>query len=115
MYTSSNATGLGTGWHFDKGQGGDPHKINKLAPGTWWHCYSKSTAPKPTLSTTAIAETGKAQLYHAFDGDILAPASMGPVKSNVSSGIIGMTFVEVCHLSSFFSPAFALRNCHDLR
>ncbi len=86
LYTSSSSPGLGAGWQFNKGQGGDPHKISKLAPGTWWHCYSKSS----------VAEIGKVQLYHAHDGDITAPELMGPVKSNVSSGIIGMTFVEVC-------------------
>ena len=88
LYTTSKTPGLGAGWAYDQGQGGDPHKISKLTSEPWWHCYSKSTEPEPSFAATAIVQAGKAQSQ-------LYPELMGPVKSNVSSGIIGMNFVEV--------------------
>lgn len=102
LYTTSKTPGLGAGWEYNNGQGGDPHKINKLTSEPWWHCYSKSTELEPRFDATAIAQTGKAQSQ-------LYPKLMGPVKSNVSSGIIGMNFVEV--RVAFFLSCF--RNCHE--
>jgi hypothetical protein len=85
LYTSSSAAKpIGSGWVFDKGQGGDPTKISKLAPGDWWHCYARQTQEQQQ------AEAGRGHRTLAA----LTESDTGPIKTNVSSGVIGMEFVE---------------------
>jgi len=72
LYTPAGSKGP-SGWRYTNGQAGDPHKIAKSTSDKWWSCFTKKVA----------AETGRKKV-----------ALAGPVKSNVSSGIIGMGFVE---------------------
>jgi hypothetical protein len=100
---SGAGTGTTLGWRYSAGQGGDPHKISRLAPGSWWHCYTKGPDDDGHgAALTAAAAPPQQQLLPKFGKCLAAysgsstggPPVGGPVKSNVSSGIIGMPFVE---------------------
>ena len=90
--TATRPRALGPGWSPNKGGGGTLPLSTVTAGEPWWHCYVKA------------AGGGK-----AADGGRLPAAAAaeraaigGPVKSNISSGVIGMPFVE--------APAIFKRN-----
>lgn len=94
LYTTSSNP-LGTGWNHKVGQGGDPTKINKLAPGSWWHCYTKLEQQDADQQATEETQQGQVQEQPSEEtGDAVALTIKGPIKTNVSSGVIGMSFVE---------------------
>ena len=71
-------------------------KRGVFSAGTWWHCYAKQSAEESTVEIATVASAAGAigSAQHAWQAQVEVPQLTGPVKSNVSSGVFGMGFVE---------------------